>query len=144
MYTVKQALTKEEMDAIIGLRYRILRKPWNQPFETSTDGQEHGTVNAFIADGNGKTIACGRLQENDGSIGQIRFMAVDEAYQGHGLGKLIVAFLEEKAKEKNISKIELHSRVNALKFYESQNYTLIGKSYNLWNVIQHFLMEKAL
>lgn len=144
MYRVKEAHTKGELDGILALRYEVLRKPWNQPYESSTDGMEKKCVNAFIADSTGTVIACGRLQENENKIGQIRFMAVDEAYRGKGLGKLIVEFLEHKAIEMGLRKIELHARENALDFYKSRNYELKESSYKLWDIIQHFRMEKKL
>ena len=34
---VKQATTQKEIEAIIDLRDKILRKPWDQPRETATD-----------------------------------------------------------------------------------------------------------
>jgi hypothetical protein len=71
---VKFAQTKEEIERIIDLRYKILREPWQQPKETSTDGMEDKCFNAFIEDENGTVIACGRLQENENKIGQIRYM----------------------------------------------------------------------
>ena len=63
MYTAQIANTQNQIAAIIDLRYDILRKPWNQPKETSSDGMEDTAINAFIVD-NGKVIACGRLQDN--------------------------------------------------------------------------------
>lgn len=144
MFIVKQATTQTELNAILALRYKILRQPWNQSKESATDGLEAGNVNAFIEDENGNAIACGRLQENENKIGQVRFMAVDNAYQGKGLGKLILKFLEEKGKEMQLQKIELHARENALNFYESAGYTLKEISYKLWDIIQHYLMEKKL
>ena len=35
-------------------------------------------------------VACGRLQNNGNGVGQIRYMAIDKAHQGQGLGKLII------------------------------------------------------
>jgi N-acetylglutamate synthase-like GNAT family acetyltransferase len=89
-------------------------------------------------------IACGRLQENEGKIGQVRFMAVDNHYQGKGLGKKILVFLEEKAKELSLVKIELQARENALEFYKANGYEIKEKSFLLWGQIQHYLMEKSL
>ena len=144
MAEVKQANTNQEVDAIINLRDKILRQPWGQPKETATDNLEDSSVNAYIADETGNTVACGRLQENENKIGQIRFMAVDSSQQGKGLGKNIVEFLEIKAKELHIIKIELQARENAVKFYESMGYTIKEKSFLLWGQIQHYLMEKSL
>lgn len=144
MYTVKQAGTKKELDAIIRLRYVILRQPWNQPAESASDLLEEKSVNAFIEDEEGTVIACGRLQENEHKTGQIRFMAVDSHFQGKGLGKLILDFLEQKGKALNLIKIELQARENALGFYETNGYILKEKTFLLWDMIQHYRMEKEL
>lgn len=143
MYTAQTANTQNQIDAIINLRYDILRKPWNQPKETSTDGMEETAINAFIED-KGSVIACGRLQDNGGGIGQIRYMAVDSNYQGKGLGKLIVTKLEEEARKINLHTVELQARENAVEFYKSQGYVVKEMSFKLWDIIQHYLMTKNL
>jgi predicted GNAT family N-acyltransferase len=144
MFSVKESVSKEELDAIIQLRYHILRKPWDQPFETASDDLEDKSVNAYITDKSGKVIACARLQENKNQVGQIRYMAVDNNYQGMGLGKLILAFLEESAKKRHFRKIELQARENAVEFYKGRGYKIKEKTFLLWGIIQHYLMEKDL
>jgi N-acetylglutamate synthase-like GNAT family acetyltransferase len=143
MYSAQIANTQNQIDAIIDLRYDILRKPWNQPKETSSDGMEDTAINAFIVD-NGKVIACGRLQDNGEGLGQIRYMAVDSDYQGKGLGKLIVIKLEEEARNINLHTVELQARENAVEFYKSQGYAVKETSFKLWDIIQHYLMTKNL
>lgn len=143
-YKVKQAETKTQLKNILQLRYDVLRKPWNQTIETATDELEHQSINAFIEDINGNIIACGRLQENENKIGQIRFMAVSNNYQGKGLGKLIISYLEEKAKEKKLVEIQLQARENAVDFYVNCKYIIKEKSFLLWDKIQHYLMTKTL
>lgn len=141
---VKFAQTKQDVERIIDLRYKILREPWQQPKETSTDGMEDKCFNAFIEDANGTVIACGRLQENENKIGQIRYMAVDSNQQGKGLGKHILIALEKKGKEIGLTTIQLQARENAVAFYETNNYLLKEKSFKLWDIIQHYLMYKLL
>ena len=144
MNSVKQAANKNELDAIIQLRYKILRQPWNKPIETATDELEMESVNAFITNHSGEVIACGRLQNNGAGVGQIRYMAVAENFQGQGLGKLICHFLETKGAEMGLTNIELQARENAVGFYKSLGYSLKEKSFILWDIIQHYLMEKNL
>lgn len=144
MTEVKQACTEAELNAILTLRYEVLRKPWDQPASTATDELESSSINAYISDNNGKVIACGRLQENAGKVGQIRFMAVSPDHQGEGLGKKIVQFLEQRAKELNLASVELQARENAVKFYEACGYQIKEKSFLLWGQIQHYLMEKSI
>lgn len=138
------ATTAQELDAIIELRYQILRAPWNQSKASARDELEEKSVNAFICDEKGKVIACGRLQENENKIGQIRYMAVAPEYQGKGLGKELLLFLEKSAQEKGFHKVELQARENAVDFYKGNGYTIKEKSFLLWGIIQHYRMEKSL
>lgn len=144
MYSVKIATTNQQFNSILKLRYEVLRKPWSQTIESATDQLEEKSINAFIQNNKGVFIACGRLQENENKIGQIRFMAVDQNYQGKGLGKLIITSLEEKAKELKLNKIQLQARENAVSFYKNNGYVMIEKTFLLWDQIQHFLMGKQI
>jgi len=144
MFTVKEAQNNNDVERILQLRYNVLRAPWNQPIDTATDTIEDKCINAYIEDENKNVIACGRLQENDIKIGQIRFMAVSDAYQGKGLGKLIVNHLEAKGKELQLKTIELQARENAVNFYKSCGYSIKEQSFLLWGIIQHYLMEKSI
>lgn len=143
LYVVKIAYNEDTIQRIIQLRYEVLRKPWQKPIDTASDELEQTAINAYIEE-NGEIIACGRLQDNGHSTGQIRFMAVSKSHQGKGLGKLILIKLEQEAKRIGLTQIELQARENAVKFYEANGYTIKEKSFVLWNIIQHFLMFKML
>lgn len=143
MFSVKLATDQITLNQIIDLRYTILRKPWGKALETAADDLEDSSINAYVEFEN-KIVACGRLQNNGKGIAQIRYMAVDANYQGKGLGKAILIKLEEEARKIGIHTIELHARENAVLFYQSQQYVMIEKSYNLWDIIQHYLMMKKL
>ena len=143
MYKVQIADNQKIINQIIDLRYVVLRKPWNKPMETATDDLELSSINAYIEQDK-EVIACGRLQDNGNGLGQIRYMAVNPNYQGKGLGKLIVAKLEEEAKRIGLKTIELQARENALEFYKSQGYIVKETSFKLWDIIQHYLMTKEL
>jgi N-acetylglutamate synthase-like GNAT family acetyltransferase len=142
MHTVKESNSEKELDAIVQLRYKMLRQPWGQPIDTARDELESKSLNIFIED-NGKVVACARLQENEGRIGQIRYMAVADDYQGRGLGQLLLSYIEKKAKERALEKIELQARENAVGFYSRHGFITREKTFLLWNTIQHYLMEKS-
>lgn len=143
MYKVLIADNQNTINQIIDLRYAVLRQPWDKPKDTATDDLELSSMNAFVEQ-DGKVIACGRLQDNGNSLGQIRYMAVHPNYQGKGLGKLIIAKLEEEAKVIGLTTLELQARENALEFYKSQGYSVKETSFKLWDIIQHYLMTKEL
>lgn len=141
-YKVERVNSTEELEGVIQLRYEILRKPWNQPAASATDEFEKISTNVFIRNLENKVIACGRIHPIENNFGQIRYMAVANEFQGKGLGKLILVELEKVAAEKGYSKIILQARENALSFYLKNGYTLKEKTFRLWNIIQHYLMEK--
>lgn len=143
MYQVEICKSEKTLDAIVDLRYAVLRKPWNKTRETVTDDLESNSINAYIQNNN-IVIACGRLQNNGDGIGQIRYMAIDSNYQGQGLGKLILKRLEVEGKKIGLKKIELQARENAVEFYKACGYIVKEKSFFLWDIIQHYLMTKAI
>jgi predicted GNAT family N-acyltransferase len=141
---VLESTSPSQLERIIALRFEILRKPWNQPYESSRDELEDKSINAFIENENKNVVACGRLQKNDPHTAQVRYMAVDAAHRGRGLGAAILSHLEERASEWKITRIQLQARENAVDFYQSQGYRIVEKSFLLWGQIQHYLMEKII
>ncbi len=140
---IKIATQSSELEKIFQLRYEVLRKPWNQPYHSAMDELDKSSTNVFI-EKNGLCIACGRLDIISSDISQIRYMAVHPKYQGQNYGKQVLLYLESIAQSKNIKKIILHARENALPFYLKNNYILVKKSHILFDSIQHYLMEKVL
>jgi predicted GNAT family N-acyltransferase len=136
--------TEKEIQQYYNLRYEILRKPWNQPRQSTKDEWEDQSIHILMLDDNDDAIACGRLQLNSKEEGQIRSMSVKTDMQGQGLGKKIIEWIESKAKELQMKRIILDARENAVKFYESCGYKVIGDSYLLFGIIKHYKMEKYL
>jgi predicted GNAT family N-acyltransferase len=71
-------------------------------------------------------------------------VAVENSSQGKGFGRLIMYATEKKSKEMGNIKMILHARDYAVDFYVKLNYSLIEPSYKLFDVLQHYLMEKKL
>src|SRR2546430_1589385 len=60
-----------------------------------------------------------------GDIARIGYFAVDQAYQGKGIGREIEAYCESLAREKKCDRIEVHCherRKDAHRFYYRQGY----------------------
>lgn len=141
---VTEPQTPEEFEQYYRLRWEILRKPWGWERGSEITEDENKCVHAMICDENKNTLAVCRLQMNSDEIAQIRFMGVRDDMQGKGLGKIIIRYLENKAKEKGAKKIILQARENALDFYKKMDYSIVEKSHLMWNKIQHYLAEKKL
>lgn len=143
MVEIRSPKNDAEWEDYFDLRYRVLRKPLNQiKGSEKNEGDETGIHFAYFEDNIIKAIA--RLDYQENKIAQVRFVAVDTNLQSKGLGKAIMLAVEKRCEEDGIEKIILHARDYAVDFYLKLNYRLIEKSYKLFDVLQHYLMEKIL
>ena len=70
-------------------------------------------------------------------------MAVLDAYQGQGLGSILLKEAEDFAQEQGFQTISLHAQLGALKFYRNNGYQEVGKIFEEAG-IQHITVEKSL
>jgi ribosomal protein S18 acetylase RimI-like enzyme len=143
IFTIKQPETPEDFKQYYYLRWRILRAPWGKPEGSEVDDIEEQCFHIMVMDNN-KVVGVGRLQFNDADEAQIRYMAVDKAYEGNGIGRMIVTALEQEAIDKHINSVILDAREPAVGFYQKLGYRIEKKSYMLFNEIQHYRMLKRL
>lgn len=143
MIEVKIPQTQQEWDSYYDLRYRILREPLGKERGSErNEGDETATHFALFE--NKELLAVARLDRVDETTCQARFVAVESHLQGKGYGKKIMTTLENEAIALGYEKLVLHARDYALPFYEKLGYTLVGPSYKLFDVLQHFEMFKVL
>ncbi len=140
---IRSPKTELEWDVYYDLRYRVMREPLQKP-RGSEKNEGDALGQHFALYENGILQAIARLDTSEPRIAQVRFVAVELTTQGKGFGKLIMIAVEQKAKEDGNSKMILHARDYAVKFYEKLDYTLLGESYKLFDILQHYLMEKEL
>lgn len=124
------------------LRWRVLRQPWGQPRGTERDEQEENALHRAVVTTEGEVISCGRLQFLSRDEAQIRYMAVHPDFRGKGLGKMVLSELETLAYDAGMERLILQARDNAVPFYQRAGYRILQPTFLLYDVIQHFLMEK--
>ena len=143
-YQLIEPKTPDELDKYYQLRWEVLRRDWNRPKGSEKDDGEEGAIHAMIVNEMEEAIAVCRLQIISETIGQIRSMGVKAEVRGNNYGAIIINHLENSAKAKGLNKIVLDARQNAVPFYERMGYRITEKSYLLFDVIQHWRMEKML
>ena len=126
------------------LRWRILRAPWHQPRGSERDALDGSSTHLMLVDPAGKPLAVGRLHFNTIREAQIRYMAVEVAYQRSGLGSRLLAALEDKARTLAASRMVLDARETALGFYRKKGYRVDGSGPMLFDSIAHVHMSKPL
>lgn len=141
---VIEPATATDFDQYYRLRYEELRKPWNQPEGSERAPDDEQATHALLLDDSGKAAGVCRLSFTNRQEAQLRFMAIRHDLQSQGLGKLLVEFLEEKAKAAGATVISLQARERAVPFYERLGYKLVKKTHLLFGTLQHYLMQKQL
>jgi GNAT superfamily N-acetyltransferase len=143
-YKISSPVTEEEFNRYYDLRWRMLRKPWDQPPGSEKDEKESASVHLMACDENQKIVGIGRLHFNNYDEAQVRFMAVEEGYQKHGIGSIILRELESKARERGAKYIILNARDTAIPFYKKHLYNEVKRTVNLFGTIPHHVMRKDL
>ena len=76
-----------EFVAYYDLRWRVLRKPWGQPFGSERDELDAAATHVAGYDEAKRLVCVGRLHAVETGVGQVRYMAVEEPMRGRGLGQ---------------------------------------------------------
>lgn len=110
------------------LRNKVLLRPIGIP----DFGWEHLDQQAwhFVALKEGRVIGCvvlARLNEHIDT--QLMQMAVEDDFQGQGIGSRLVKALLEFAKANGVSKIEVHARSDVSAFYEGLGFEVYGDEF---------------
>jgi GNAT superfamily N-acetyltransferase len=131
-----------EYEQTIELRLELLRRPLGLLFTTQQlAGEKYETlIGAFEGK---ELIGCCVLTHCDSTTLQVRQMAVRENDQAKGIGRKILAFAENLAREKGYGILMMHARNTALGFYEKCGYEIKGKEFTEVGIPHHY-MEKQL
>jgi amino-acid N-acetyltransferase len=78
-----------------------------------------------VAEDEGLLIGCGSLCQLGKDLTEIRSLGVSEGYKGQGLGRKLVAFLENEAREMNLTK--LMALTYEVAFFEKVGFTIVPK-----------------
>lgn len=138
---IRSPQTSLEWESYYDLRYRVLRQPWNQLKGSERDDCEEEAMH-FAVFQDLVIIAVGRLDILNDFVGKVRYMAVEETFQGKNIGKGLMEFILTRCEREQLNTIILHARERAVPFYERLGFRIVEKSHLLFGEIQHYLMEK--
>lgn len=132
----------EEYRQMIRLRDEILRKPLGLSFNNDELDTEKGNLH-IAAYEDDRMLGCCMLVEEGPQTVRLRQMAVLNDLQGKGIGRALMQFAENLARDRGYKKITMHARKNSLGFYEKMGYRKIGQEFKEIT-IPHYVMEKEL
>lgn len=131
-----------EYQQMVQLRNDILRRPLGLQFtpEELEKEKEEILIGAFEEE---KMLGCCMLIMEEPSSVRLRQMAVLNNLQGKGIGRALMQFAENIARDRGFLKITMHARKTAVGFYEKLGYQISGQEFEEVT-IPHYVMEKAL
>ena len=131
-----------EYRQMVKLRDDMLRKPLGLGF--TPEELEKERDNMFIAAFEEEDIlGCCMLVEKDTTTVKLRQMAVLNNLQGKGIGRALMGFAENIARDRGYKIISMHARKNAIGFYEKMGYKVASDEFTEVT-LPHFIMEKEL
>ncbi len=131
-----------EYGQMVKLRDDILRKPLGLTF--APDELEHEKENILIgAFDDDDILGCCMLVEENSATVRLRQMAVLNDLQGKGIGRALMTFAENIARDRGYKILSMHARKNATGFYEKMGYKVASDEFTEVT-IPHYVMEKEL
>lgn len=127
---------------MVNLRNDILRKPLGLCFSEEELEREKDDIlmGAFEDD---RLLGCCLLTRMDNKTVRLRQMAVPNSMQGKGVGRALMIFAENIARDLGYKKLCMHARKTAVGFYQKLGYGIAGQEF-VEVTIPHYIMEKAL
>jgi ribosomal protein S18 acetylase RimI-like enzyme len=131
-----------EYQQMVHLRNEILRRPLGLQFtpEELEKEKEEILIGAFEEE---KMLGCCMLIMEAPNSVRLRQMAVLNNLQGKGIGRALMQFAENIARDRGYQKITMHARKTAVGFYEKLGYRITGQEFEEVT-IPHYIMEKLL
>lgn len=142
-YHAEILFSSPEYIEALDIRYEVLRKPLGLEYRQEDLENEWDSFHLASFDAHGVIIGCLILQPIDSQTLKMRQVAVKPGWQNKSIGTNLVLFSEQFALKKGYTKIVLHARHSAVKFYEKLLYKSIGKVF-VEVGIDHLKMEKNL
>jgi GNAT superfamily N-acetyltransferase len=131
-----------EYQQMVKLRDDMLRKPLGLSFteDELEEEKDNMLIGAFEDD---VMLGCCMLVEEKPDTVRLRQMAVLNDLQGKGIGRALMGFAENLARDRGYKVMSMHARKNATGFYEKMGYKITSAEF-IEVTIPHFVMEKQL
>jgi GNAT superfamily N-acetyltransferase len=132
----------KEYRQMIKLREEILRKPLGLGFDSKEldDEKDNMFIGAFEDE---EILGCCMLVKESSDTIRLRQMAVLNDLQGKGIGRALMNFAENLARDGGYKILSMHARKNAIGFYEKMGYKVASSEFTEIT-IPHYVMEKQI
>jgi len=123
------------------LRRRVFIEEQGVPEEIELDEDDARAIHALALE-DGRPVGCGRMVPH-GDYVKIGRMAVVREQRGRGIGRQLLLFLMERARNAGFRRAVLDAQLHAEEFYRRQGFTPVGDIFEEAGIM-HRRMERLL
>ncbi|MDS0473604.1 GNAT family N-acetyltransferase [Natrinema sp. 1APR25-10V2] len=138
---VHVADTDREREDAFAVRHAVFVEEQGVDEELEYDDHDETAVHFVAYDGE-EPIGAARLREYEDGVGKVERVAVLEPRRSEGVGRALMATLEERAAALGFSTLKLHSQTRAAGFYRNLDYERRGEEFEEAG-IPHVEMRKS-
>jgi predicted GNAT family N-acyltransferase len=139
--TIKSANTKGEIEECFRLREEVFIIEQSVPVDLERDEHDASALH-FLALVDTKPVGTARVVLKDnGTVAKIGRVAVCRSKRGMGIGKRLIATIEETLALEDVDHFILEAQTHALRFYARMGYEAYGEEF-MDAGIPHFRMKK--
>ncbi|MFE7812718.1 GNAT family N-acetyltransferase [Streptomyces sp. NPDC057433] len=137
-YAVREAVEPGDRQACFAVRKEVFVAEQGVPEDLEYDAYDAGAVHVLAAGEDGSALGTGRLLHGeaaaaktggDTSVGSLGRLAVTRRARGLGVGAALVRGIEEAARTRGLTAVDLHAQTHALGFYERLGYVAYGPEF---------------
>ncbi|MGC2997676.1 GNAT family N-acetyltransferase [Streptomyces sp. G35A] len=137
-YAVREAVDPADREACFAVRKDVFVAEQGVPEDIEYDAYDAGAVHVLAVREDGVPLGTGRLLHGeaaasknggDPAVGSLGRLAVTREARGLGVGAALVRAIEDAARARGLTAVDLHAQTQALGFYERLGYTAYGPEF---------------
>ncbi|TRZ37034.1 GNAT family N-acetyltransferase [Niallia circulans] len=140
----KKITSMDELEQALHIRRKVFVEEQGVPLEDEYDEFDKldGNCDHILVYYKGEPVGTGRVRSVEG-LGKLERICILQDYRKFGLGKVIIAKLEELAADRKDKKVKLHGQTQAEGFYHKLGYETSSDVF-MEDGIPHVLMTKSI
>jgi predicted GNAT family N-acyltransferase len=129
MLTIRAANTVQETEECFRIREEVFIIEQSVPIDLERDEHDSKALH-FVALADGQYVGTARVVLRDnGTLAKIGRVAVRRSNRGFGIGRLLIAAIEEAADLRRVNNFLLDAQTHALQFYTRLGYEAYGEEF---------------
>lgn len=137
-YDVRIAVDPADLEACFAVRKEVFVGEQGVPEDIEYDAYDAVALHVLAVRDDGVPLGTGRLLhgeaaaakvDGDLSVGSLGRLAVTREARGLGVGVALVRAIEDAARARGLTAVDLHAQTHALGFYERLGYEAYGPEY---------------